>query len=77
MLEVIRAMYTFHQHIIYVQLHGIPDKVLEGLVYHALESGPGVLESERHHFVAVNFPIRGIGGLIFIWWVHLDLIIAE
>ena len=57
MLEVLRALYTFHQHIIHIHLHGVFDKVIEDLIYHPLKDGPDVLESEGHHLVAVNFPI--------------------
>ena len=76
MLEVIRVLYTFHQHIIYIHLHGVPDKALEDLLYHPLEDGPCVLESEEHHLVATNSLTCSEGYLIFICWVHLDLITA-
>ena len=56
---------TFHQHIIHIHLHGVPDKVLEDLIYHPLEDGPCVLESEGHHLIAVNSPTRGKRCLIF------------
>ena len=58
-------------------LHGVPHQVLEDLVYHPLEGGPCVLESEGHHLVAVDSLISSEGYLVFIWWVHLDLIIPE
>jgi len=44
-------------------LHGVPHQVLEDLVYHPLEGGPCVLESEGHHLVTVNSPTRGEGIL--------------
>ena len=53
MLEVVRAMYTFHRHIIYVYLHGAPDQVLKDFVNHLLEGSPRVFESEGHHLVLV------------------------
>ena len=55
---------TFHQHIIYVHLYGVPIKDLKDLVYHPLESGPYVLESEEHHLVVVNSSTRGEGCVI-------------
>ena len=59
MLEVISALYTFHQHIVNVHLHGVPDQVLEDFVNHLLEGCPCVLESEGHHLAAVDSPTSG------------------
>ena len=67
MLEMIRALYTFHQHIVDVYFHGAPDQILEDFVNHSLESVPNILESDRHHHVAVDSMISGEGYLIFIW----------
>ena len=75
MLKVIRALYIFHQHIIDVYFHGAPNQVLEDFVNHSLERGPSILESEGHHLVAVDSPTNSESCLVFIWWVHLDLII--
>ena len=69
-------MYTFYQHIIYVYLHGAPDQVLKDFVNHSLEGSPYVLESEGHHFAAVNSPTSSEGIFVFILWVHVDLVIA-
>ena len=77
MLKVIRMLYTFHQHIIDAHLHGIFDQVLKDFIYHLLEGCPYVLESERHHLVAVDSLTNGECRFVFIRWVHLDLIIAE
>jgi len=49
-----------------MHLHVVPDKVLEDLVYHLLEGGLCVLESEERHLVAVNSPTYDEGSLIFI-----------
>jgi len=75
MLEVIRALYTFHQYIVDVYFHGAPDQVLEDFVNHSLESGPSILESEGHHFVAKDSPISDKGYLILVRRVQLDLIV--
>jgi len=77
MLEVICALYTFHQHIINVHLHGVPDQVLEDFVYHPLEGSPCILESDGHHLEAMDSSTSGEGRFVFIQWVHLDLIIAR
>ena len=68
---MIGALYTFHQH----HLHGVSDQVHEDFVYHPLDGCPCVLESEGHHLVAVDSSISNEGHLVFIWRVHLDLII--
>jgi len=77
MLEVIHALYTFHQHIVDVYLHGAPDQVLKDFVNHSLENSPCVLETEGHHLVTVDTSTSSESDCVFIWWVHLDLIIAE
>ena len=76
MLKVINVLYTFHQHIIDVHLHGVPDQVLKDLIYHLLEGSLCVLESEGHHFLAVDSTTSCEGCFVFIWLVYLDLIIA-
>ena len=76
MLKVLRVLYTFHQHIIHIYLYGVLDKVLEDLVDHLLEGGSCVLESKGHYLITVNSLTFCEGYLIFIWWVHPDLIIA-
>ena len=43
MLEVISALYTFHQHIIDVHLHGALELVLKDFIYHLLEGSPRIL----------------------------------
>ena len=77
MLEVVHAMNTFHQHIIYVYFHGTPDQVLKNFVNNSLKGSPRVLEYEGHHLVTVDSPTSSEGGSVFILWVHLDLIIAR
>jgi len=47
------VLYTFHQYIIDIHLHGTPDQVLEDFVYHSLEGNPCVLEFKGHHLIAV------------------------
>jgi len=66
MLEVIRTLYTFHQHILDAHLHGIPDQVLKDLVDHSLEGNPCILESEGHHLVAVDSMSSGEVCFLFI-----------
>ena len=46
--------------------------LVEDFVNHSLERGPSILES---YLVAVDSLICSKGCLVFIWWVHLDLII--
>jgi len=77
MLEVIRVLYTFHQHIVDVYFHGASNQVLEDFVNHLLESVPNILESKGHHLVAIDFPISDEGCLVFVHWVHLDLIVPR
>ena len=65
------------QHIIDVHLHGVPDQVLKDFVYHPLEGCPCVLNFEGRHLIAVDSLTIDEGSFVFIWWVHLDLIVAE
>jgi len=64
------------KHAFGVYLHDMQDQVLEDLVYHSLEGCSGVLQSERHHLIAVDSPIGKECHLVFVWWMHLDLIIS-
>ena len=75
MLEVIRAHDTFHQHVINIHFHCAPDQILEDLINHALEGGPSIFKPAGHHHVAINFPTSSKSSLVFIWWVHLDLVV--
>ena len=77
MLEVIHALFTFHQYIVNVYFHGAPNQVLEDFVSHSLESGPSILGSEGRYLLVVDSPISYESYLVFVWWVHLDLIILE
>ena len=47
------------------------------MVDHLLEGGSGVLQTECHHLVAVNPSVCDGSGLVFIWSVHLDLVVAR
>ena len=75
MLEVIRTQDIFHQYVINVHFHYTPDQILKDLVNHALEGGPSVFEPEGHHLVAIKFSTSSKSSLVFIWWVHLTLVI--
>ena len=66
MFDVICALYTFHQHIIDVYF-----------VDHSLESDTSILESKGHHLAAVDSLISGEAYLVFVRWVHLDLIVPK
>ena len=66
----------FYQHIIDVYFHGAPNQIFKDFVNHSLEGIPRVLEFEGHHLVEVDSPISNEGSFVFIWWVHLDLIIV-
>ena len=76
MLKVIRALYTFHQYIIDVYLHSAPEQICKDFINHSMEGSPRVLQSGRHHLVALDSPASNEGSFVFIWWVHLDLITA-
>ena len=52
-------------------------QLLDDFIDHSLEGGSGVLQSEWHHFVAVDGAASGEGSLVLIWWIHLDLIVNE
>jgi len=54
MLEVIRALYIFHQHIVDIYLHGTSDQIFKDFINHSLEGSPRVFESEGHHLIAVD-----------------------
>ena len=58
MCHMVYHGHTLHQHIVYVDLHSLPDLSLEHLVHEALICGSSVLETERHHPVAVG-ALRG------------------
>ena len=46
------------------------------VVDHPLEICSSVLQSEGHHLVAVDPLIGDERCLVFIWWMHLDLIVS-
>jgi len=76
MLEMICAFYTFHQYIVNVYyFRGTPDQIFEDFVNYSLKGCPRLLESEGHHLIAVDSSTSK-DSFVFIWWVHLDLIVA-
>ena len=77
MSEIIRVLYTFHQHIIDVYFHGTPDQIFEDFVNYSMEDSPIILEFKGHHLVVVDSPSSSEGCLVFIWWVHLDLTVVR
>jgi len=50
--------------------------VLEDLVDYSLEDCSGVLQSKRHHLIAVDSPIGDERRLVYVWWMLLDLIVS-
>ena len=50
---MVRHGHTLYQHIVYVDLHSLPNLRLEHLIHKALIGGFTILKSERHHLVAV------------------------
>jgi len=77
MLEVIHVLYAFHQHIVDVNFHCALNQALRDLVNHSLECSPYILESEGHHLVAADSLISSEGCLVFVQWMHIDLIIPR
>ena len=75
MLDVVGTLKSLHKHVIDVYLHSVSDLLLEDLIGHSLEGSSGVLQSEGHYFVAVDFLIGDECCLVFIIWIHLDLIV--
>jgi len=43
MLEMIRALYTLHQHIIDIYFRGVSDHILEDFANHSLKGSPAFL----------------------------------
>ena len=67
----------FNQHIIYVYLHSYAYLLLEHPVYQSLVSGSCVLESKRHHPIAIGSLRCDEQGLFLVVWVHTDLVVAR
>ena len=74
-LQVVDISETLHKHVIDVHLHGTSDLLLENLVGHPLESCSYVLQSERHHHVAVDPSVGDEHHLVFVLGMHLDLVV--
>ena len=72
-LHMVGALKTLHEHVVDVHLHGMFDQLL---VDHSLEGYSGVLQSGRHHLIVVNSLISDKHHLVFVWWMHIDLIIS-
>jgi len=51
------------------------NQVLIDYINHLLQPNPNILESEGYHLVEVDSSTSNEGCLVFIWRVHLDLII--
>ena len=66
----------FNQHIIYVYLHSYAYLLLEHSVYQSLVGGSCVLESKRHHPIAIGSMRYNERGLFLVVWVHTDLVVA-
>ena len=75
--EVVPLVEAFNEHVVNIHRHCLRDQRSEDEIDQPLKSCPGVLESERHHLVAVDGAISDEHCLVFIWWVHANLIVAR
>jgi len=76
MLDVIRAQGAFYPHVVDVHLSVLPIKSLKTLLTMP-ERWPNIFEFEGHHLVAIDSPTSGKSSPVFVWWVHLDLVVPE
>ena len=66
----------FNQHIIYVYLHSYAYLLLEHPVHQSLVGGSCVLESKRHHPIAIGSLLYDERGIFLVVWVHTNLVVA-
>jgi len=72
---VISALEALHKHVVDVYLYGVSSLLFEDLVEHSLESCSSILQSERHHLVALDSSVGDECRLVLVWWIHFDLIV--
>ena len=53
-LNMVRDLRAFHQHVVHVYFHVTPDLVFEDLIDESLVGGSGIFQSEGYYFVAVK-----------------------
>ena len=75
MFHVVSALEALHKHVVDVYLYGVFSLLFEDLVDHSLESYSRILQSERHHLVALDSSVGDECRLVLIWWIHFDLIV--
>lgn len=69
-------MKAFHQHIINIYFHGLPNLLRKHLVHQSLIYGPYVFEAKRHYFIVVKFHVGDEGGVLLVKSVHLNLVVS-
>jgi hypothetical protein len=75
--DVPEHLYAFHQHVIYIHLHVLPDQFSKHLVHQALVSGSGIPQLKRHYLITIQSLIGNEGNLLLIYLVHLYLTVPE
>ena len=75
--EVIAFVATFHSDIIDIAFYGLTYMLMEDRIHGALIGCTSVLQAEGHHYVAVYPQRHPEGCVLFIFRVHLYLIIPS
>jgi len=69
--------HTFHQHVIHITFHDLARLVFEHFIHHPLICCPYILQTEMHSPVAVGTSFGYEGRVLFVSWMHRDLIISK
>ena len=73
---MIGVLGTFHELVVDIYFHGVPNKIFKYSVDHSLEGGSDILQPKMHDFVIEDPSASGEGCFLLIWRAHLDLIVA-
>ena len=73
---VVRAL-ALHQHIIYVDFHGPSDERGKYFVYKSLVRRSGVLKTERHDLVTIEYLVRSERGFGLVNSAQWNLVVSR
>ena len=76
-LRMVDGSMTLHEHVINEYLHRVSISSLKTLLTIRWKVAPTFFSPKRHHLIAIDSPIGDERRLVFVWWIHLNLIVSE
>ena len=75
-INIESSFLALHKHIIDVDLHVVINLIFEDFVDQPLIYSPGIFETKRYDFIAVQAFVGDEHHLLLVLWCHPDLVVV-